>query len=116
MPQDHKSAGSKGGSETFRRYGPKNMAEIGRKGFDSLVASKFQGDAAKAKEWLHLMASERHIDRLVSEKLATGNETCIELPVILDPDDDVTFKEPPSWRDRVKASRRKVEKEVDLPF
>lgn len=116
MPQDHKSAGSKGGAETFRRYGPKYMAEIGAKGFAALVASKFQGDAEAAKNWLHLQAAERHIDRLASARLASGEETCMELPVLLDPDDDPTFDEPTKWQDRVKASRRKTEDEVELPF
>ena len=92
------------------------MAEIGRKGFNALVNRYFGGDASEAKAWLHRQASERHIDRLVSQKLAEGEETCIELPVILDPDDDPTFIEKPSWRERVRASRRKVEQEIDLPF
>jgi len=92
------------------------MAEIGRKGFQSLVNRYFGGDAQSAKDWLHLQAAERKIDSLVSEKLATGEETCIEMPVLLSPDDDPTFEEPSNWRDRVKASRRKVEAEVDLPF
>ncbi|MGE3819587.1 MAG: hypothetical protein AB7I30_09145 [Isosphaeraceae bacterium] len=104
MPRDHRSSGSKGGAETFRRYGPKHMAEIGKKGFASLVARYFGGDASAAKDWLHLQAAERKIDHLVTEKLASGEETCVELPVLLDPEDDPTFEEPPSWRDRVKAS------------
>lgn len=115
MTQDHRSAGSKGGAETFRRYGPKHMAEIGRKGFQSLVNRYFNGDAQSAKSWLHLQAAERQIDRLVSQKLERGEETCIEMPVLLSPEDDPTFQEPPSWRERVKASRRKVD-EVEIPF
>jgi hypothetical protein len=43
------------------------MAEIGRKGFQSLVNRYFNGDAQSAKDWLHLQAAERKIDRLVSE-------------------------------------------------
>lgn len=116
MPHDHRRAGSKGGSETFRRYGPKHIAEIGRKGFNSLVARYFGGDERAAKDWLHLQAAERQIDSLVSEKLASGEETCVEMPVLLSPDDDPTFAEPPTWRDRVKASRRIVEEEADLPL
>jgi hypothetical protein len=39
------------------------------------------------------------------------------MPVLLSPDDDPTFREPTTWRDRVKASRqRAVEEEVNLPF
>jgi hypothetical protein len=91
------------------------MAEIGRKGFNSLVARYFNGDPQAAKDWLHLQAAERKIDQLVSEKLDAGQETCIELPVIMGPDDDPTFEEPTTWRDRVRASRRRTE-EVDLPF
>jgi hypothetical protein len=91
------------------------MAEIGAKGFQTLVSRHFAGDRQAAINWLHSQASERHIDRLVSEKLARGEETCVELPVILSPDDDPTFKEPPSWRDRVTASRRKTS-DIDIPF
>jgi hypothetical protein len=115
MPQDHRSAGSKGGAETFRRYGPKHMAEIGRKGFQALVNRYFNGDAQSAKDWLHLQAAERKIDALVSEKLESGEETCVEMPVLLSPDDDPTFVEPANWCDRVKASRQLAE-ELDLPF
>jgi hypothetical protein len=71
--------------------------------------------AQSAKDWLHLQAAERKIDSLVSEKLASGEETCIDMPVLLDPDDDPTFTEPTRWRNLVNASR-KVAEEIDLPF
>ncbi len=91
------------------------MAEIGRKGFQALVSRYFSGDERAAKDWLHLQAAERKIDSLVSERLASGEETCIELPVLLDPDEDPTFTEPPNWQSRVKASRRRT-KEVNSPY
>jgi hypothetical protein len=61
------------------------MAEIGKKGFASVVSRYFGGDAPAANGWLHLQATERKIDRLVSEKLESGEETCVEMPVIFRP-------------------------------
>lgn len=51
---DRQRSGAKGGRETVKRHGPKHMAEIGAKGFASLVAGKFQGDRQGAIDWLHL--------------------------------------------------------------
>lgn len=106
--------GSEGGNETLRKYGRKHFSEIGKRGFLSFANKYFAGNKDEAISYLHLQAAERRIDALVSEKLGSGEETCVEMPVILSPDDDPTFQEPPSWRERVKALRR--EQEVDLPF
>jgi hypothetical protein len=82
------------------------MAEIGKRGFLAVVNRYSGGDAAAAKDRLHLQAAEGQIDRLVPDKLNSGEETRVEMPVLLDPDDDRTFAEPTKWQDRVKASRR----------
>src|SRR5262245_60160735 len=101
--------GAEGGRETFRRHGRKHMQEIGAKGFASLVARRFGGDKASAVAWLHAHAAESLIHRRVSEKLdrqIAEGATCAveELPIILWPDDDVSFDEPEgAWRQRVSA-------------
>jgi hypothetical protein len=90
------AAGSKGGRTTFERHGPKHMAEIGAKGFASLVANRFQGDRQGAIDWLHLQAHEAKLDSFVDRELARrleqGEEVaCIEMPVLSGPDDEVPF-------------------------
>ena len=56
--------------------------------------------------WLHKRAAEAQIHRLAAAKLENSGETCVELPVILDPDDDPTFDETPgAWAERVTAPR-----------
>jgi hypothetical protein len=103
--------GAEGGRATFQKHGRKHMQEIGAKGFASLVARRFGGDKEAAVAWLHAHASESEIDRLVSEKqrkqIAEG-AACVaeEVPIILWPDDDISFDEPDSsWRRRVSADK-----------
>jgi hypothetical protein len=94
--------GREGGIATFLKHGREHMAAIGRKGYMVTCARWFGGDEGEMNAWLHKQAAERQIDRLVSAKLAEGQETCVELPVILDPDDDPTFDETPrQWAERV---------------
>jgi hypothetical protein len=103
--------GAEGGRATFQKHGSKPMQEIGAKGFASLVARRFGGDREAAVAWLHAHAAESLIDRLVAEKLDKQIEegaTCVaeEIPIILWPDDDISFDEPePSWRERVSRPR-----------
>ena len=85
------------------------MAEIGRRGFNSLVNRHFGGDRQSAIDWLHAHATESEIDRLLQEKqikqIAEG-ATCVaeEIPISLWPEDDPFFEEP-SWRERVAGAR-----------
>ena len=69
------------------------MAEIGRKGFASLVANRFQGDRQGAIDWLHLRSHEARlesfVDRELARRLDQGEQiVSMEIPVILDPDDE----------------------------
>jgi len=107
--------GSAGGRATLKKYGVQHFKELGKRGFQSFTNKYFGGNKQEAMDYLHLQATERQINGLVEQQMAETGETCIELPVIMEPEDDPTFREPPSWRERVKASRRKAE-EVDLPF
>jgi hypothetical protein len=103
--------GAEGGRETFRRHGRKHMQAIGARGFATLVARRFAGDKPAAVAWLHAHAAESLIDRLVSEKLDRQIEagaTCVaeEIPIILSPDDDISFGGlEPCWRDRVSTAK-----------
>jgi hypothetical protein len=103
--------GAEGGRETFRRHGRKHMQAIGARGFATLVARHFGGDKQSAIAWLHAHASESEIARLVAEKQARQIEAgaaCVaeEIPVILDPDDDISFEDAgPSWRERVSRGK-----------
>lgn len=83
------------------------MAKIGAKGFATLVARHFGGDKQAAIDYLHLEAAERKLGELVDAEMQATGETCIELPVLLDPDADPFFDEPaPSWQDRVRTGGR----------
>ncbi len=84
------------------------MQAIGARGFATLVARHFAGDKPAAVAWLHAHAAESLIDRLVSEELdrqIEGGATCVaeEIPIVLWPDDDVSFDDGPEpcWRERV---------------
>jgi hypothetical protein len=68
------------------------MKSIGAKGFQNLVAGKFQGDRQGAIDWLHLRAHEARIESFVDGELARRLErgeqvACMELPVLSDPDE-----------------------------
>ncbi len=68
------------------------MAQIGAKGFASLVAGKFQGDRKGAMDWLRLRAHEARlesfVDRELDRRLDQGERTaCVEMPVLSDPDE-----------------------------
>jgi hypothetical protein len=79
--------GREGGIATFEKDGRGHMAALGRKGSMVTCARWFRGDEAEMNAWLHKQAAERHIHHLAAEKLENGEDTCIELPVILDPDE-----------------------------
>lgn len=103
---DKRAAGKKGGETTVERHGHPHMSRIGKRGFDAMVAKHFGGDKDSAVQWLHAQSTERHIDRLLSERMAEQLKTqdicCEEIPIVLSPDDDVTF----DWQSRVTRSRQ----------
>jgi general stress protein YciG len=84
---NHSEAGRKGGKACVKKHGRKHMKKIGRSGFDAVVARHFGGDAKAYAEYLRRKSTEYQIDALAS----IGDTSCIELPVILDPDDDPFF-------------------------
>jgi hypothetical protein len=91
----------------FAKLGSVHMAEIGAKGFATLVARHFGGDRQAAIDYLHLQGAERKISDLLGKQMAATGETCVELPVLLDPDADPFFAEPaPTWRERVGGGGR----------
>lgn len=118
---DRSEAGRKGGQETLRRYTAAHFRELGKKGIRATAARWFGGSVAEAMSWLRKRGTEFQIDRGTDEqlerRLADGEaSTAVELPVILDPDDDCSLAEPaPSWRDRVRAAEQE-DREIDLPF
>ena len=75
LPDGSGSAGRNGGRTTYERYGPEQMAQIGKNGFQAVGNRYSGGDAAAAKDRLHLQAVEGQIDRLVPDKLNSGEET-----------------------------------------
>jgi hypothetical protein len=88
--------GSAGGRACVERHGKQYMAEIGRKGFASLVASKFQGDRQGCIDWLHARAHEKMIegfaDRELARMLDQGEQIAsIDLPVISEPDEEIPW-------------------------
>lgn len=81
------------------------MAEIGRRGFATLVNRYFAGDRQSAIDWLHAHACESELMRAADTKLANG-ETCVEYPMILDIDNDPFYDDPvPTWESRVSTGR-----------
>jgi hypothetical protein len=72
------------------------MAEIGRKGFASLVAGRFQGDRQGAIDWLHTRAHGARLDSFVDRELARrldqGEQiVSMELPVLSEPNDGLPW-------------------------
>lgn len=118
---DRSEAGRKGGRETLRRYTVAHYRELGKKGIRATAARWFGGSIAEAMAWLRKRGVEFQIDRgtnaQLEQRLAQGAAIAsVELPIILDPDDDpglVAATPAPPWRDRVPAEE---EREIDLPF
>jgi hypothetical protein len=82
-----------------------SFREIGRRGFQALVNKWFGGSKDEAVNWLHRQQSERQVDRLLSARPVDGI-SCVEMPVLLSPDDDVIFNEPEvTWQERVAPKR-----------
>jgi general stress protein YciG len=93
---DRGAAGSKGGRTTFERYGKEHFREIGKRGFQATVNRHYGGDAQEYLRVQRKRAVEHglagFVDRLMQERLDQGVRiTSVELPVILEPDDDVPW-------------------------
>jgi hypothetical protein len=102
MGMSREQAGSKGGKETLRRYGRSWMKELGRRGIKATADKYFGGSIAECMSYLRKKAAELQIAALAD----SDGRTCVEVPVLLDPDYDPFFDEPiPNWQDRM-ANRK----------
>ncbi len=100
MGMSKQEAGRKGGRETLRRYGREWMRELGKRGLLATANKYFAGSVEECMSYLRKKGIELQIARLADEE----GKTCVEVPIILDPDDDVFFEEPETtWKDRVKG-------------
>ena len=91
-------AGSKGGKETLRRYGHSWMKELGKRGLRATADKHFGGSIADCMTYLRRKGTELQIAALADQE----GMTCVEIPIVLDPDCDPFFEEPtPTWQERV---------------
>jgi hypothetical protein len=93
-------AGRKGGTNTLRRYGKEHFRQIGKRGFLSFVNRYLSGNGSEAMAYLRKKWAELQLVRLADQE----GQTCIETPVLLEPDDDVFFE--PSWQERVRSATK----------
>lgn len=102
MGMSRQEAGRKGGKETLRRYGRSWMQELGKRGLRATANKYFAGSVSECMSYLRKKGAERQIVALADQE---GME-CVEVPILLDPDDDPFFEEPIStWQDRL-ANRK----------
>jgi hypothetical protein len=98
MAMSRQQAGSKGGKETLKRYGRSWMQEIGKRGIRATAAKHFGGSIAECMAYLRKKGAELQIAALADNE----GMTCVEVPILLDPDYDPFFDDPaPSWQQRV---------------
>ncbi len=91
-------AGSKGGKETLRRYGRLYMKELGKRGLRATANKYFAGSVAECMSYLRKKGAELQIVALADQE----GMTCLEVPILLDPDADPFYEEPvPSWQKRL---------------
>jgi hypothetical protein len=106
MGMSRQEAGRKGGQETLKRYGRLWMTELGKRGVRATANKYFGGSIAECMSYLRKKAAELQIAALAENEAMT----CIEVPIILEPDFDPFFDAPvPTWQDRIardKASLR----------
>jgi hypothetical protein len=102
MGMSKQEAGRKGGKETLRRYGRSWMQELGKRGLRATANKYFAGSVGECMSYLRKKASELQIAALADEE----GMACVEVPILLDPDDDPFFEEPaPAWQERVAYSK-----------
>lgn len=106
---DREAAGSKGGRTTFERHGREHFRELGRRGIRATAAKYFNGSIGDAMEYLRKKGYEFRMSRMAEQ----DERACIELPVVMDPEDDPFFEDTGrEWRTRVEESRQ----DIELPF
>ncbi len=98
-------AGSKGGKETLRRYGRPYMKELGKRGLRATANKYFAGSIAECMSYLRKKAAELQIVTLADQE----GMTCVEVPILLDPDADPFFQEPvATWQERLGKGKPKA--------
>ena len=98
MGMSSQEAGSKGGKETLKRYGRSWMKELGKRGLRATANKYFAGSVAERMSYLRKKAGELQISALADQE----GMTCVEVPILLDPDADPFFEETvPSWQERL---------------
>src|SRR5581483_9251641 len=105
MGMSKEEAGRKGGKETVRRYGREWMKELGKRGLRSTANKYFAGSVDECMSYLRKKGAELQIVALADQE----GMTCVEVPVLLSPDDDPYFEEN-SWQDRVTKSKSQSRK------
>lgn len=105
MGMSKQEAGSKGGRETVRRYGREWMKELGKRGLRSTANKYFAGSVDECMSYLRKKGAELQIVALADQE----GMSCVEVPILLDPDSDPYFEEK-SWRDRVTKSKSQSRK------
>lgn len=98
MGMSRQEAGRKGGKETLKRYGRAWMKELGKRGLLATANKYFGGSVAECMSFLRKKAAELQVAALAEEE----GMTCVEVPILLDPDADPFFEEPVSaWQERL---------------
>ena len=102
MGMSREEAGRKGGTATVRRYGRQWMKELGKRGIRATANRYFSGSIAECMSYLRRKGAELQIAALADrEEMA-----CVEVPVLLDPEDDPFFQEPAAtWQQRAAGGK-----------
>jgi hypothetical protein len=102
MGMSRQEAGSKCGKETLKRYGRPYMKELGKRGLRATANKYFAGSISECMSYLRKKAAELQIAALVDQE----GMTCVEVPILLDPDADPFFEEPvPTWQERLREGK-----------
>jgi len=105
MGMSRQEAGRKGGKETLKRYGRSWMQELGKRGLRATANKYFAGSVPECMSYLRKKAAELQIVALADQE----GMTCVEVPILLDPDADPFFQEPvPSWQQRLAKGKPTV--------
>jgi hypothetical protein len=102
MGMSKEEAGSKGGKETLKRYGRAWMQELGKRGLRATANKYFAGSVSECMSYLRKKAGELQIAALADEE----GMSCVEVPILLDPDADPYFDEPAAtWQERLAGGK-----------
>jgi hypothetical protein len=98
MTLSRQEASRKGGEETVKRYGRAWMKELGKRGLRATANKYFGGSIAECMSYLRKKGAELQIAALADDE----GMSCVEVPILLDPDDDPFFQEPTrTWQERM---------------